>query len=153
MRLETVDKELAARIRVATPSQQRAVSLIACQVALHEVRMDIKVVLLATEELRDKGVISHQQIAELNELVDQLDDAYFDLLVRTENEPDLMPEVMCFFKQARAVSALSFAGGTDSLSAAMEAIYEASIALDDATRVSDAVSLALGTTPNTQIGE
>lgn len=143
MRLETLDKELAARIRVAKPCQQRAASLIACQVALHEVQMDINIVLQATEELRIKGVISHQQIAELNELVDQLDDAYFDLLVRSEDEPDLMPEAMCFFRQARAVSALSFAGGTDSLSAAMESIYEASIALDDATRVSDAVILVL----------
>jgi hypothetical protein len=143
MRLETLDKELAARIRVAKPCQQRAASLIACQVVLHEVQMDINIVLQATEELRVKGVISHQQIAELNELVDQLDDAYFDLLVRSEDEPDVMPEAMCFFRQARAVSALSFAGGTDSLSAAMESIYEASITLDDATRVSDAVNLVL----------
>lgn len=143
MRLETVAKDLAARLRTATPSQQRAASLVACQLALQAAPMDTSVVSAAVEELRDQGVLSIQRVTELNALVAQLDQAYFDLQDRSEDEPDLQPKALRLFGQARAVSALSLAGGGDALAAAMEAIYEASVTVDDASRIYDAVLLAL----------
>ncbi|WP_141690782.1 hypothetical protein [Pseudomonas sp. 1 R 17] len=51
-----------------------------------------------------------------------------------DEEQSLNVEDLQLFSQARAVSALSLAGGEDSLMAATEAIYEASSAVDDGTQ-------------------
>ena len=143
IRLETAAQDLAAKLRAATPSQQRAAGLLACQLALQAVPMDIPVVSVALEELRDQSTLSIQRVAELNGLVAQLDQAYFDLQDRSEEELDLRPEALRLFGRARAVSALSLAGGGDALESAMEAIYEASMAVDDASRIYKTVLLAL----------
>ena len=139
MRLETVAKDLAARLRTATSSQQRAASLLACQLALQAAPIDSHVVVEAVKELQTKGVLSIQRVTELNGLVAQLDQEYFDLQDRSEDEPDLQPEALRLFSQARAVSALSLAGGNNTLAAALESIYESGAAVDDANSVYEAV--------------
>lgn len=142
-RLETVAKDLVARLRTAAPAQQRAASLVACQLALQSAPMDISIVSTAFEELRDQGVLSVQRVTELSALVAQLDQAYLDLQDRSEDEPDLQPDALRLFSQARAISALSVAGGGDALMAAIEAIYEASVAVDDASSIYNAVYFSL----------
>lgn len=52
---------------------------------------------------------------------------------------NLNEEGLQLFSQARAVSALSLAGGEDSLMTATEAIYEASSVVDDGAYIFKAV--------------
>ena len=143
MRLETVAKDLAAKLRTASPAQQRAASLVACQLALQAVPIEAPIVSETLEQLRQQGVLPQRRVAELNDLAAQLDGEYFDLQDKAEDDPALQSEALRLFGQARAVSALSFAGGQDALAAAMEAIYEASATMDDGSRIYDAVLLAL----------
>jgi uncharacterized protein YigA (DUF484 family) len=143
MRLETVAKELAAKLRLATPTQQRAASLVACQFALQAAPIEASIVSEALEQLRQQGELSQQRIAELSDLVAQLDEKYFDLQDKAKDNASLQAEMLRLFGQARAVSALSFAGGRDALAAAMEAIYEASATVDADSKIYEAVLLAL----------
>jgi hypothetical protein len=143
MRLETVAEDLAIKVRTATPLQQRRVCLIACQLALQATKMDLPIITTAIEEIRVRGVLSNKRIEELNNLVDELDNLYFDLQERSELDPKLQLQSMLHFSQARAVSALSFAGGQEELTAAMETIYEASVVFDDPSIIFNAVTLKL----------
>ena len=143
MRLETVARELSEKLRMASPEQQKAASFAACQLALQAVKMDISIVFEAVEELRKQGVLSNRRVTQLNDLVAQLDQVYFDLQDRSNDEPDLQREALRLLGQARAVSALSLAGGGDTFVAAMEAIYEASVTVNDPSKIYDAALLAL----------
>jgi len=143
MRLETVAKNVAEKLKVATMSKQREAGLVACEIALLAAPIENPTVLDAVAQLRDKGRLTDEILASLNGLTDQLDQKYFDLQEEAESDPDIQPEYLHFFGQARAVSALAFAGGADSLTAAMEAIYEASATVDDSQKIYDAVLLAL----------
>ncbi len=143
IRLESVDKDLATKISAASSLQQRAVCLIACQIALQTVKIDIPIVKLAIEEIRVEGILSIQRMEELNSLLVHLDDSYFELQERSEIEIELLPEVLRIFNQARALSALSFAGSHNALTAAMESVYEASLTLEDATSLYDRLHVFL----------
>lgn len=143
MRLETVAEDLAIKVRTATPFQQRRVCLIACQLALQATKINLPIITNAIEEMRVQGVLSNQRIEELNNLVDQLDNLYFDLQEKSELDPESQLQSMLYFSQARAVSALSFAGGREVLTAAMESIYEASVIFDDPGIIFNAVTLNL----------
>jgi len=140
MRLETIAKDLAAKLEMSSSEQQRKASIAACELALLATGLDIPVISKSFEQLRQNERISQEQTEELNSLVEQFDERYFDIqdkidenvdLCKTEENVDLQAERTRFFRQARAVSALSFAGGEDALVAAMESIYEASMSFDD----------------------
>lgn len=143
MRLETVAKDLAEKLRTASPAQQRAASLVACQLALQAAPIEASIVSETLDQLRQQGVLPQRRVAELNDLAAKLDGEYFDLQDKAEDDPVLQSKALCLFGQARAVSALSFAGGQDALAAAMEAIYEASATVDGGSRIYDAVLLVL----------
>jgi hypothetical protein len=72
-------------------------------------------------------------------LAAQLDAKYFDLQDRLGEGRNLNREGLQLFSQARVVSALSLAGRENSLMTATEAIYEASLAVDDGTHIFKAV--------------
>jgi len=142
-RLETIAKDLAEKLEMSNSEQQRKASIAACELALLATSLDIPVISKSFEQLRQNERISQEQTEELNGLVEQFDERYFDIqdeideidenvdLCKTEENVDLQTERTRFFRQARAVSALSFAGGEDALVAAMESIYEASMVFDD----------------------
>lgn len=139
MRLETVATELARKLRQANSDRLRAASLLACELAIKAAQVENHNVLDALTLLRKQGALPSLKRTELDDLAATLDESYFDLQDRAENDPALVPESLRFFGQARAVSALSFAGGEDALIAAMESIYEASASVDDGSRIYDAV--------------
>lgn len=85
-------------------------------------------VLDSLAQFREIGSLPTPNIDALNELVFQLDNRYFELQGQSEVNPTLGVEIRRVFGQARAIAAVAFAGGQDSLSAAMEAIYEAPVA-------------------------
>jgi hypothetical protein len=143
MRLETVARELSEKLRIASPAQQKAASFAACQLAIQAASVEAPIVLESLEHLRQHGTLSIQQVAVLNDLAEQLDSKYFDLQEQDELTPALQADALRLFGQARAIAAVAFAGGEDVLTAAMEAIYEASVTFDDGSRVFDAALATL----------
>jgi hypothetical protein len=139
MRLETVAKDLTAKLKAASSEQQRMAGLLACRLALQAAPMDYPVVLETLDQLQQYGVLPPQRIAELGNLAAQLDEKYFELQDNAEGDADLQAESLRLFSQARTVSALSFAGGDDALVAAMEAVYEASATDNDGSKIFKAV--------------
>lgn len=142
MRLDAVAKNVAEKLKAASSEKQRSICLLACQLALDAAPIDSPLILEALELLRQKGVLPANKVEELNKLVVQLDEQYFDLQEKAEDDPSAKIESMRLFSQARAVSALSFAGNENALIAAMEAIYEASATVDDES-IFEAVLLRL----------
>ena len=130
-RLETVSKNLAERLAAASPERQRKVSIIACELALQVTGLDMEIVLKSFEQLQHNGKLPHELTVKLNELAAQLDERYFDIQSEDEDNISLQAESLQLFSHARTVSAISFAGGEDTLFAVMESIYEASMAFED----------------------
>jgi hypothetical protein len=131
MRLNTVAESLAAKLDGSSSGQQRKASVMACEIALQAVGLDMPITSEALEQLRQNGKLSKEQIAKLNDLAAQLDEKYFDIQDQDGNDATLKAEGLRLFSQARAVSSLSFAGGENPLIAAKESIYEASMSFDD----------------------
>ena len=143
MRLNTVARDLSEKLRIASSTQQQAASFAACQLALQAASVDALIVSESLEQLRQHGTLPIKRVAELNDLAAQLDSKYFDMQDQAEINPDLQADALRLFGQARAIAAVAFAGGEDVLTAAMEAIYEASVAVDDGGRIFDAALVAL----------
>lgn len=143
MRLETVAQDLSERLRKASPKQQHAASIAACQLALQAASVDEPIALESLEQLRQQGTLSIQRVTELIALAEQLDSEYFELQDQSEINQVFQADALRLFGQARAIAAIAFAGGKDVLTAAMEAIYEASVTVDDPGRVFDAAFVAL----------
>lgn len=142
-RLEMAAQDVADKLRMADAAQQRAASLVACELAVQAAPIGDPDVLSAVEQLRKNGRLSNQLIVVLNDLAARLDEQYFTLQDKSEHELSTQIQYINLFGQARAVSALAFAGGEDALMAAMESIYEATATVDDAGGIYDAVLLAL----------
>jgi len=130
-RLETVSKDLSLQIEAASIDQQMKASLVACELALQAAHISIPIVEVSLMRLQQKQRLSQEQIAELSRLSEQLDEKYFAAQERSETNTALRTEALQLFKQARAVSALSFAGGEINSVAARESIYEASMVFDN----------------------
>ncbi|WP_139220077.1 hypothetical protein [Collimonas sp. OK412] len=145
MRLETVSPMLAEKIQTANSDQRRAASLLACQLVIKITHIEDRNVLEALDLLQKNGNLSPLKRAELDDFSAQLDEEYFELQNKAEDDPAVTPDYLLFFGQARAVSALSFAGSEDSFLAAMESIYEASVCVDDNSKIFDAVLRVLAT--------
>lgn len=138
-RLYAAAKVLAARLRNASPSQQRAASRLACQLAMQASALRFPVALAALHELQSTGSLSDQRVTELSGLASSLDKTYFDRQDGPVETSASGTDALRLFSQARAVSALSLAGGKNPLVAALESIYESGAAVDDAHSVYDAV--------------
>ncbi|MDA3136088.1 hypothetical protein HG619_07695 [Pseudomonas syringae] len=97
--------------------------------------MEVPIIVESLRQLRSANKLTTDQVSGLDSLAAQLDEKYFDLQDSLDEAQNLNLEGLQFFSQARAVSALSLAGGEDSLMTATEAIYEASSAVDDGTYI------------------
>ncbi|RKT22483.1 hypothetical protein B0G69_5947 [Paraburkholderia sp. RAU2J] len=89
--------------------------------------------------LRQGKRYSHDLKDRLGALTDQLDEYYFQLKEQADEAVDsadrerFTSEYRDYFGKARALAALSFAGGQDGFEAATEAIYEAGASVADGT--------------------
>jgi hypothetical protein len=142
-RLKTVAESLAAKLDASNSEQQRKASVIACELALQATGLDMPITSEALMQLRQHGKLSKEQTAKLNDLVAQLDEKYFDIQDQDESDSASKAEALRFFSQARAVSSLSFAGGENSLIAAKESIYEASMSFDNSANFFAALSKSI----------
>jgi hypothetical protein len=87
MRLEAVAKELTVKLKAASPAKQRKAALAACRLATQTGLIEEPIVLDALDQLQQHGVLPTQSISELRALADQLDEKYFDLQDRAEDDP------------------------------------------------------------------
>jgi hypothetical protein len=81
--------------------------------------------------------------AELDAFAARLDDHYLDLRDATDEGRATIEDYMPPFRQARAVSALSFAGDESALDAAMEAIYAAAATTENKDELGALIESAL----------
>ncbi|MCS5990681.1 hypothetical protein LNP02_12625 [Klebsiella variicola subsp. variicola] len=131
MRLEMLDKHLAEKIKVVSEEKRRSAVRVACELAVQICPVDLHVVDESLRQLLSGYKLSIEQVSKLERLAAQLDEEYFNLHDSQNEERELNPQALHLFSQARAVSALAFAGRDDSIESATEAIYEAALAIDD----------------------
>lgn len=129
--LALLSLELDTKLREAGPAKQRAACLVACQFAVAKAGIQSPVVATALAELQAGKVFSPNLKAELDALVEQLDDQYFDLKDAAEAGMADPRQWQDMFVKARAVAALSNAGDEDAYKAAGESIYEAAFTILD----------------------
>ncbi|WP_054994826.1 hypothetical protein [Pseudomonas ficuserectae] len=139
MRLEMVEKGLVEKLKLVSQEQRRNAVKVACELAFQVCPVEVPIVVESLRQLRSGNKLTTDQVSGLDSLAAQLDEKYFDLQDSLDEAQNLNLEGLQFFSQARAVSALSLAGGEDSLMTATEAIYEASSAVDDGTYIFKAV--------------
>lgn len=139
MRLEMVEKSLVEKLKAASKEQRRSAVKVACELAFQTSSAGVPVVAESLAQLRFGNKLTTEQLSELDALAEKLDEQYFDLQDSLDEGQELGMEALQLFSQARAVSALSLAGGEDSLMATTEAIYEASSAVDDGSYIFKAV--------------
>lgn len=142
-RLETLAPGLAERLRQASSDKQRAAALAACEFAIDKANLQHVGIQEACKTLRKGDSLSSSQQSEVETLVANLDNEYFDLQDAAEEGRATTEEYMRKFVQARAVSALLFASKSDPLEASTEAVYEAAIVVEDREPLFSAVESAL----------
>jgi hypothetical protein len=130
-RLETLCPDLANLVQRASAPKQRMASLAACEFAVAHAGIDHPIVQNGLERLRTKDEFTAEEKAEIDALVAELDEQYFDLQEAAEERRPSMGDHVRLFGQARAVAALACAAADDPLEAATEAIYEAAATTDD----------------------
>lgn len=143
MRLETISEDLVEKLAMATSEQRKRAVLVACEHALRAVSLSSSIVDSSMEQLRRGEVFSPRLVLELNDFVGKLDSEYFDFQESSGEESGFDANALNLFSQARAVSALAFGGGEESLLSSAESIYEASAAVDDGDTLLKAVLAAL----------
>ncbi|WHQ76812.1 hypothetical protein [Pantoea sp. Lij88] len=143
MRLEMVEKGLVEKLKLVSEEQRRVAVKVACELAFQACPVDVPIVVESLRQLQSGNKLTTDQVSGLDALAAQLDEKYFDLQDNLDEGQSLNPDGLQLFSQARAVSALSLAGGENSLMKATEAIYEASSAVDDGTHIFKAVHSVL----------
>lgn len=139
MRLEMIEKGLVEKLKLVSQEQRRSAVKVACELAFQACPVEVPIVVESLRQLRSGNKLTTYQVSGLDALAAQLDEKYFDLQDSLDEGQNLNEEGLQLFSEARAVSALSLAGGEDSLMTVTEAIYEASSAVDDGTYIFKAV--------------
>ena len=131
-RLDTASPALGAAFRVATASARRRAALVACESAVRRADLHSALVGSAIADLRS-GNIPASTRPKLERLAEELDEQY----LRLDAKGDVASKAAALplFAKARAASALAFAVSEDPAEL-HEAIYEALIAVDGSTDLS-----------------
>ena len=132
-RLETLDTELASSLREASTDELKRIAIAVCRFVCQEVGEVPSAVKIAIDQI---GVpASRATVAELQRIVEELDDRYFTLDETGTSKDVVIPA----FRRARAANAVLFALGGDKCSATDECIYEAAIATNRIERIREIV--------------
>jgi hypothetical protein len=143
-RLETLSQTMAEELGQATPDEQRAAALAACEFAVPRAELQHARVEEALESLRmGRHRLSQRQRSGMEALVRRLDGEYFDLQEAAEKTRECADKCLRKFAQARAASAVLFAFGDDPYEASSESLYEAASAVEDKAALFDVVKSAL----------
>jgi hypothetical protein len=143
-RLETIEPQLADAFRKLDSRTRRNIVARAINEANSRVRIDDPCLSIAIMGLSDGCPVGSEVIAQLNSMRDTLDEKYFALQEKAAS-PAERHEYMVAFSQARLVSAVAFGCENDSIVNAMDAIYEALMAVDDRGPIVTRLRAAIGT--------
>jgi hypothetical protein len=139
--LDSTSPQLAALFRTATNEQRRRAATIACERAASTTGLADHEVVGALDVLRCNGSAPTSLRAQVQSLVDSLDEAYFRLCDEAEAEP-IGATALSYFRRARAASAIAFAL-TEDASELHEALYEALASQDDSSELVASLEEAL----------
>ncbi|MCL6308573.1 hypothetical protein QQL38_20050 [Pseudomonas syringae] len=140
-RLETIDKALVDQLKRSTVEQQRKSAIAACELAFKINKVNVPDAVICLEIIQSGNLISSEKIKKLEGIIAHLDEQYFDSQDNADH--NINAQSLQYFSQARAISALIFAGKEQSPTAASEAIYEASSSVDDGAIILKKVRSAL----------
>ena len=127
-RLSVTAPDLYAALGEASEVQLNEITLICCRLAVKQAKLDNLIIVETMDDLEQGRVISPMAIAEVERLVNWLDDKY---LREQESEDDRSELTFCM---ARAASSVWFASQAET-KLAVEVVYEAVAAADDLERV------------------
>lgn len=123
---------LAAELQRAPIEIQRAACLAACEYAVAQSKIEQPIVLESLRKMRDGKIITDKDKHDLEALVEQLDNEYFDLAEAFDEGRIIMRNYQMLFAKARAGASVLYAFDPNPYEAASEAIYEASAVTDEA---------------------
>lgn len=113
----------------------RQACLLACEFAVALNEPFESLVVDALETLRLRQLYRSGVVAQLDDVMNLLDDRYFDLKERAEeagpDQEQLTKQYAEYFRKARTVAALRYAADENPFEAATEAIYEAAASVPD----------------------
>jgi len=130
-RLDLIDPNLLTRLQTASEPALRRVALAACQFALKRTGLVHPLLEQALRELASNPAPPTHLGAALEQLVESLDEIYFDLHEAAEIGQAEGAGWKVAFCKARAAQAVYFAVTKDAYIAASESIYEANAATKD----------------------
>jgi hypothetical protein len=133
-RLEALSPKTAHAIRRASEAKQRLAVLLACEIAVCESMVADGIVEDALKAMRERAVNVGDIRIQLNHRSEEFDRDYFRLKQAAEDERRIDDECMIPFVKARALAALCFGLEQDLQTAALEAIYEAAVAVKEKER-------------------
>lgn len=142
-RLDSISTELADRLRNTSEEGLRRVATAAgrlgvARILISDARIDMALAAL------DRGELDGDMRVRLDGLVEELDQAAWEVQQRAHAGRALENDYVTAFAKARAASALACALDVDPKRAAMEAVYEAQAALGDLMPVRNVVLEILG---------
>jgi hypothetical protein len=133
-RIETIAPEIVDLIDRASLLLRHKILVGVCATAIEGSGIEHDIVSSMFNEFQRNGVILARMRKILQELANEFDEKYFDFQDSGEGELALQR-----FRQARAIAALAFAGDNSNKTSALDAIYEAAMAVSDSQIVIDKV--------------
>lgn len=139
--LNLIDPALTRIVENATEDQLRKMTLVACELACKENRLNHPLIEQALTALRS-GVYGNQVLKEqVEKLTEELDETQWDIQDKVEQGSADQDEYTIAFQRARAASAIYSALDDDPLEAAINALYEVNFSLgDDKERLKKLIS-------------
>ncbi|MEK7898022.1 hypothetical protein AAB990_22290 [Burkholderia contaminans] len=141
--LQTLAPKLFAKLEKANENSLRKICYRVCDYAATANRPHDPLIDEAIGYLRLGNEYRQGMVTDLDELMNRLDERYFDLKDRADEmveSPDceqLLAESDEYFRKARVAAALRVAVGSDAFEAATESIYEAAASVDNNVDVFD----------------
>jgi hypothetical protein len=139
-RLSTIAPDLAAWLGHQSRERLRAAAANAAHLAVERTRLTDPRLDAALTALRNGQFGSMAEQSGVQQLVDELDAAAWNLQDKAEVGAVPHQAYSAAFRRARAAASVGFALGSDALSAALEAVYEARAATADLEAVQAAAS-------------
>jgi len=139
-RLSTIAPDLAAWLERQSRERLRGAAANAARLAVERTRLTDSRLDAALTVLRDGQFGRMPEQSGVQQLVDELDAAAWDLQDKAEVGAVPYQAYSAAFRRARAAASVGFALGSDALSAALEAVYEAHAATADLDAVQAAAS-------------
>lgn len=130
-RLSVVAPDLATALSEASLDGCRRVAIAAASFALSESGLDDPDLLAQVARLKAGEPPVAEAVQRLDDLVERLDEAAWDLQDQMDAGKVDLTAYLQAFGRARAAAAVAFAFGADARLAALEAVYEASVIVDD----------------------